>query len=1091
MSEQPVLPAITLILGEAGSGKSQWINNRFCENAERSLLLVPSPRHAETIVIQLATQMGVVPEDIRGRIHTFQSLTQALLQLDLDTQWSSIGRAFQRLALTELLPNALHPDGYFGKMLHLPGFVPAFLERLREWKLAGATPQTLRHTAQNTSSTAIATKLNELAKLWERYDDFLSANHLRDEEDGLWRAIYLLETGVVRLPARANLLLIDGFYRFTLAQRKLMTAHQKGKVEPSEAEPKLCVTLLYDERRPTLFAASNRTLQTLRAEFAIEEIVLNTPKSDHNHAPMVLNRNLFTDVLPSKNATPTRFENPIVILDTPNPYAEAEMVARTFRRIQEAKGWNWRDFAVILRTMGDYAPILTAVFERYGIPIEVDGPEKLVENPVIKTVLAFLDTLRHHWSRTHLLDFLKSSYTPPDKLEVDALRRAAQARAVRSGREKWLSLAESVQSPILTTLTEMAEIETRFTAKQMEMGEFVAILNEAINKLGIRERLEYGETWRMARDQAALFAAIETLTEAVRIASLRSIGPISFTKFHQMLTEAWRNGSAMGSLEGDRVRVTEPYDARETPVRVAAVMGLMERVFPRRITEDPFLRDDERRLIRDETGIAFEEQQGRADDERLLFYMAITAPSERLLLSFPRATKENDTLPSFYLDEVRLALSSGLVAFEPEAPPLVTISRTLSNVAANEDDSVTVEDRLLSACFQLFDSGADNSAEARQKRLETSMSKMREHLANPEIAQLARSVLKSRCLPPLPSLDDEAHCQHFVQDKEVYPIKDLETYALCPFQYLVGSVWKTRPDGEGVGSHLHGLMYRATLRRWHRKKIANSEASPKAPYAETLRAELETALEEVLEKEEIDATPLHLRLLHRRLREDLDGFAIREAIFGRTVDWKPTYFQLSFGSALVSRGCDPQSCVEPLILTGVSGRSVAVSGIIDRVDMDSTGKAGMTMLVTTGSAPEFDTIQRSDSLMPALSNLALERLYGKIPAGFWCDSTKTSGRHRFFRVEYVPTKPWQPLPNMDDPAQVKPLNREQYTKIVKLAEETAVATVEQIERASVVAKPGTHCNYCAYRDVCRTSLAEGHDGAKHRPQPSKQTEDRG
>jgi len=53
-----------------------------------------------------------------------------------------------------------------------------------------------------------------------------------------------------------------------------------------------------------------------------------------------------------------------------------------------------------------------------------------------------------------------------------------------------------------------------------------------------------------------------------------------------------------------------------------------------------------------------EEQRLRADDERFLFYLAATAPTERLIFTFPRAAHENDTLPSFFLDEVRAAFES-------------------------------------------------------------------------------------------------------------------------------------------------------------------------------------------------------------------------------------------------------------------------------------------------------------------------------------------------------------------------------------------------------------------------------------------------
>ena len=49
----------------------------------------------------------------------------------------------QRLVIADLFPSIIRPDDFLGRMLRAPGFVPAFAERLREWKLAGLTPDLL------------------------------------------------------------------------------------------------------------------------------------------------------------------------------------------------------------------------------------------------------------------------------------------------------------------------------------------------------------------------------------------------------------------------------------------------------------------------------------------------------------------------------------------------------------------------------------------------------------------------------------------------------------------------------------------------------------------------------------------------------------------------------------------------------------------------------------------------------------------------------------------------------------------------------------------------------------------------------------
>jgi hypothetical protein len=91
---------------------------------------------------------------------------------------------------------------------------------------------------------------------------------------------------------------------------------------------------------------------------------------------------------------------------------------------------------------------------------------------------------------------------------------------------------------------------------------------------------------------------------------------------------------------------------------------------------------------------------------------------------------------------------------------------------------------------------------------------------------------------------------------------------------------------------------------------------------------------------------------------------------------------------------------------------------------------------------------------------------------------RETGRRRFHRAEHVNIRQFQPLIPLDDPSNVKPLSREQYEELTTTAEAAAVRTVRAMEAARVEATPGDHCKTCSYRDVCRTSLAEGHDGER-------------
>src|SRR6185295_2436945 len=102
------------------------------------------------------------------------------------------------------------------------------------------------------------------------------------------------------------------------------------------------------------------------------------------------------------------------------------------------------------------------------------------------------------------------------------------------------------------------------------------------------------------------------------------------------------------------VRVLDAMAARGLPFRALYVLGLNERVFPRHIREDAFLRDASRRFLEVDLGFKIQEKLAGFEEEKLLFYLLANAATERLTLLGLRSDEAGRPLvPSMYLDEVR------------------------------------------------------------------------------------------------------------------------------------------------------------------------------------------------------------------------------------------------------------------------------------------------------------------------------------------------------------------------------------------------------------------------------------------------------
>jgi ATP-dependent helicase/nuclease subunit B len=167
---------------------------------------------------------------------------------------------------------------------------------------------------------------------------------------------------------------------------------------------------------------------------------------------------------------------------------------------------------------------------------------------------------------------------------------------------------------------------------------------------------------------------IERLDEAFdELAALSELGEdVAFSDFAkgvQRLVDELRVpvGSAPGSHSG--VQVLDAMAARGIPFRVLYILGLNEKVFPRHIHEDAFLRDGARRFLEADLGFKIQEKLAGYDEEQLLFHLLCGSAREHLALVCERADDSGRLLvPSAYLEPLQ----------DTAAASVVTVPRRLS-----------------------------------------------------------------------------------------------------------------------------------------------------------------------------------------------------------------------------------------------------------------------------------------------------------------------------------------------------------------------------------------------------------------------------
>lgn len=129
---------------------------------------------------------------------------------------------------------------------------------------------------------------------------------------------------------------------------------------------------------------------------------------------------------------------------------------------------------------------------------------------------------------------------------------------------------------------------------------------------------------------------------------------VTLDQFIDTFIDACRQETLPMGLENGRgVRILDAMSARGIPFRVLFVLGLNEKVFPRAISEEPFLRDHVRRRLSEVLGNVISEKLRGFDEERLLFSFLLNAARERLYLLYERSDEAGKPkVKSHYLMDI-------------------------------------------------------------------------------------------------------------------------------------------------------------------------------------------------------------------------------------------------------------------------------------------------------------------------------------------------------------------------------------------------------------------------------------------------------
>ncbi len=505
---------------------------------------------------------------------------------------------------------------------------------------------------------------------------------------------------------------------------------------------------------------------------------------------------------------------------------ELATVCREILTLVEVNGYRFDEIGVVARTLEPYQARLQSVFDHHLVPFTTTAGKPLSREPLIKTLLRLASLPLNDFDRSAMLDVVTSPFyripgtdSSTASFRPDIWRSLVYTLGITKGAAEWGRLAESTSSSILrdAATARDEDVQTRDETGQVSQ---LTYLWELVS--------------RLIQDCRALPAegSIGTLTEAFfmlmqshvpvpglsDVSSRESPGPSDLIKVGSLIRSVLDRLRELDPLGGELswkewvelfqrvldetrmpideerhqgIHVLDAMTARGRTVRALFVLGMNEKLFPRYVREDPFLRDRQRVVLESTLGYKIDEKLAGHEEEVLLFELLSGSATNRLYLSYQRADEAG-----------RVMAPSGFIAMAMRDPRFVgkpeeAVPRRLTQRIREQpsiQDLLPAEELTLGCLLQGHDARLVFEAMGQDQRL------FEQGLATLKIIE--------RESPELGPFDGIIGAQTAIASATVrrsFSPTALERYATCPFQYFADKVLRLEPVRRIQQDHLPPL----------------------------------------------------------------------------------------------------------------------------------------------------------------------------------------------------------------------------------------------------------------------------------------------
>jgi ATP-dependent helicase/nuclease subunit B len=743
---------------------------------------------------------------------------------------------------------------------------------------------------------------------------------------------------------------------------------------------------------------------------------------------------------------------------------EVSSAAKEILHLIEDQGYDPLEIGVVARAFDPYLPTLRRVFDANRIPFACPMGEPIVHEPLVKMLVRFLRLPVESFPRAGVIEILTaplcrlSSLCPlgnsPRPEQWDwATRRLGIVRAdpENGSLGDWKRLEQAARKGLAAAGDDEAEPARMVLvpAQLQLLFDLVVRLHRDLSELPERAGWKvYTEAllrliptyfdlpaWAMESPSSHMELLQATIRRCLsQVATLDQLSeevPLAdWTKHVVRVLEHARLPSETRDQVG--VQVLDAMAARGVPFRALFVLGLNEKVFPRSIREDAFLRDVDREVLANDLGYKISCKLEGFDEERLLFALLLRSVRDQLVLSYQRADCDGRVMvPSGYLAELKPLLGKTECRIKRRPTERWSERPFAWSLLTPQEAGLTVvlQGSASSDLLPLVQLYQSPELFAQGSTAATSIDSMKP------------------ALTPYDGLVGPALAHWHALERQGVSPTALERYALCPFKYFAEKVLRLEPletpesvaalDARACGQLCHDVLREFYERR---SKSGLPPAAVGAAEFEAWLAEATTGVFARFEEAEPVGYPLLWSLIKEHITWLLRTFIEDDLKELRESGYSPALFEVEvagqFGSALPDTLGD-----------------LPIHGRLDRVDIKRVNEQAHIRVVDykyteskeskTEDRDLATAAVRGKRLQPPLYLLAAKAVLGKEPA-------VPDAAAFYFLAPYWPNGP---------------VVRTALTEVCGM--DTVRVVLDGVRGGRFFILPGDYCTYCEFSSTCR------------------------